>query len=61
MDNTWIGFTVVVLTVVASHARLHRDIADLRERMTRLEIQMTERIGRLEGIVEGFIAAQKTG
>lgn len=50
MDSTWIGFLIVVLTVIASHARLHRDIADLRERMA-----------KLEGVVEGFVAAQKAG
>lgn len=50
MDNTWIGFLIVVLTVIASHARLHRDIADLRERMA-----------KLAGVVEGFVASRKTG
>ena len=50
MDDTWVGFIVVVLTIIGSHAMLHRDIAMLRER-----------ISKLEGVVEGFIAGQQKG
>lgn len=57
MDNTWIGFLVVVLTVLGSNVWLHRDIASLREPIATLEARMS----RLEGIMEGFMAGQKTG
>ena len=57
MDNTWIGFLVVALTVLGSNVWLHRDIASLRERIATLEARMS----RLEGIMEGFMAGQKTG
>ncbi len=46
--NIWIGFIVVVITIVGSHTWLHRDIAELRERMA-----------KLEGTFEGFMTSQR--
>jgi hypothetical protein len=48
MANIWIGFIVVVLTIVGSHVSLQRDMADLRERMA-----------KLEGVFEGFMSREK--
>ncbi len=47
-SNIWIGFIVVVITIVGSHTWLHRDIAELRERMA-----------KLEGTFEGFMTSQR--
>ena len=46
--NIWIGFIVVVITIVGSHTWLHRDIAELRESMA-----------KLEGTFEGFMTSQR--
>ena len=47
-SNIWIGFIVVVITIAGSHTWLHRNIAELRERMT-----------KLEGTFEGFMTSQR--
>ena len=38
---------------------LRRDIAGLGDRMSKLEIHLTERIARLEGLFEGFTKKEK--
>ena len=49
MENSiWVGFIVVVLTIVGSFTWLHRDIAQLRERMA-----------KLAGTFEGFMTSQR--
>lgn len=53
--NEWYGVIVIVLTVVGSNTFLHRDIANLRERVAKME----ERMARIEGIIQGFMAGSK--
>ena len=48
MGNEWIGFIVVVLAILGSHAILHRDFS-------RLEVELKERMAKLEGAFEGFM------
>lgn len=52
MDNTWIGFIIVVLTIVGSHTKLQRDFA-------RLEVELKERMAKLEGAFEGFMNRER--
>ena len=51
MENQWIGFLTVVAAIVASHAMLHRDLAAVRERLAKLD-------GTVEGFIAGFRARQ---
>ena len=51
MENQWIGFLTVVVAIIASHAMLHRDLAAVRERLAKLE-------GTVEGFIAGFRARQ---
>ena len=44
----------VILTVAAGWYATHRDIAQLRDRMSTLETELKERMARLEGLFEGF-------
>lgn len=67
MDNTWIGFIVVVFTIIGTtgtaYRWLHQDIAELRGRMSSMEGRMSGLEGRmshLEGTMTGFISGQQT-
>ena len=53
MDNTWIGFVVVVLAILGSHLSLRHELGDLRDRVGDLR----ERMANLEGKVDVLIAA----
>ena len=44
----------VILTVAAGWYATHRDIAQLRDRMSTLETELKERMARLEGLFESF-------
>ena len=50
MLGEWVGVMTIILTVVGMNTWLHRDIASLRERMA-----------KLEGIIEGFMAQRPSG
>ena len=47
MDGNWIEVIVILLAIVGSNVWLHRDIANLREGMA-----------RLEGLFEGFTGSR---
>ena len=53
MDNTWLGFAAVVVTILASHfishAQFHRELRELADRVSKLETTLTERIAHMEG------------
>lgn len=53
MDNTWVGFLIVVLTILASHSKLHRYFA-------RLVVELKECMAKLEGAFEVFMNRGKT-
>ncbi|MDE0512534.1 MAG: hypothetical protein OXI88_12180 [Gammaproteobacteria bacterium] len=44
----------VILAVVAGWYATHRDIVQLRDRISNLETELKERMARLEGLFEGF-------
>ena len=44
----WYGVIIIVLTVVGANTMLHRDLASVRERMA-----------KLEGTIEGFMAGTR--
>ena len=45
--------------IIPGQREMRRDIAELRERMARLEIHLTERMAKLEGLFEGFTKREK--
>lgn len=47
----------VILTVVAAWWATHRDIIQLRDRVSSFETRMTERIAKLEGLFEAHITS----
>ena len=52
MVENWIGVAVVLLSILASHAVLNRELRDMRKDMAAL----VERMVRLEGTLDGFLA-----
>ena len=55
-----IGAAIALAAVIlpGQHA-MRRDIADLAQRMTRLEKALSERMARLEGFFEGFTSGRR--
>ena len=55
-----IGAAIALAAVIlpGQHA-MRRDIADLAQRMTRLEKDLSERMARLEGFFEGFTSGSR--
>ena len=45
--------------ILAGQQAVRRDISDLRERMTRLEKDLSEHMARLEGLFEGFTSTNR--
>ena len=45
--------------IIPGQREMRREIAELRERMARLEIHLTERMAKLEGLFEGFTKREK--
>ena len=52
MAENWLGVAVVVLSIVASHALSNRELLGMRKDMSAL----VERMAKLEGALDGFIA-----
>ena len=52
MVENWIGVAVVLLSILASHALLNRELRDMRKDMAAL----VERMAKLEGALDGFLA-----
>ena len=52
MVENWIGVAIVLLSILASHALLNRELRDMRKDMAAL----AERMVRLEGTLDGFLA-----
>ncbi len=52
MVENWIGVAVVLLSILASHALLNRELRDMRKDMA----ARVDRMVRLEGTLDGFLA-----
>ena len=62
MSQELIGIIVATIAlagiIVTGQWGMRRDIAALSARMGKLEVDLAARMGRLEGLIEGFIKSQ---
>ena len=59
MDNTWIGVIIILFTILGAtgtaYRWIHQDISGLRDRISTLELEMKERMAKIEGAFDGFM------
>ena len=56
MSGGWMGVVVVVLTILASHAWFNRELRAVQRDTHSGVSDLRERMARLEGALDGFIA-----
>ena len=56
-----IGSAIALASIIVPGQRsIHRDIAELRDRMTQDNTDLRERMARLEGLFEGFTSRERS-